>query len=127
MKNPQILMFALVCALFAGCGTGGENDAGGDKLDAFSSTPVSSILADPGRYLGSEVGVSGAVSRAWDVPFVSDSFYKIYDSGFELWVVSSNAVPPDGETIDVRGLLLQRKIPGFGSLYYLFEQEVHLR
>ena len=64
---------------------------------------VNQILADPSRYQGREVRVSGSVVDSYS--FASRGAYRIDDQSGQLWVVSDRGVPRTGARVTVTGTI----------------------
>ena len=64
------------------------------------------VLAEPEKYLGREITVSGTVAAGLAFEFVSEQPYLLAADGAELWVITKEVLPPEHETITVRGKLV---------------------
>jgi aspartyl/asparaginyl-tRNA synthetase len=65
------------------------------------ATKVADILADPRKYDGQEVTVSGKVTRTTNLMFVK--YFKVDDGSGEIVVVTKRPLPRQGEELRVKG------------------------
>ena len=70
---------------------------------ACASRTVNQVLADPSRYRGREVRLSGAVVDSYS--FVNRGAYRIDDGTGQLWVVSDKGVPRTSARVTVTGTI----------------------
>lgn len=97
-------LFALLAFLAAGC----------------SSTGISQVLADPGKYRDRTVTVRGTVTVGASV--LGRGAYRITDADQGLWVVTTGGVPRKGARVDVTGRVQDGyDLAGLGRLLKLPE------
>jgi hypothetical protein len=70
---------------------------------ACAATTINHILADPSRYRGRDVRVSGSVVDSYS--FANRGVYKINDESGQLWVMSDRGVPRKGARVVVKGTI----------------------
>lgn len=78
---------------------------------------VSEINSDPDKYLGKKVVVSGEVSVPMDMGIMSGFLLKEGDSSL---MVRSDEVPSRGDTVTVRGTLVEGMFTG----HYIYADSV---
>ncbi len=71
------------------------------------STPltIDQIHASPGRYNESPVTVAGTVTQTFAIPVLGQSLVQIDDGTGQIWVKPRQAVPFQGDEIEVSGTL----------------------
>ena len=78
----------------------------GFALVACEKVKIGDINADPGRFLGKEVGVAGTVTQS--IGALGKGIYQVDDGTGRLWVLAlNNGVPSKGAKIGVKGHLTQ--------------------
>jgi len=87
-----ILTLALITAITAGC----------QKVNK-----ISSILEDPGRYMGDEVTVAGEVTkvRSFQLIIAEPGLYRIDDGSGTIWVITKHGVPREGAKVGLKGIV----------------------
>jgi hypothetical protein len=76
---------------------------------------VSDIQANPGKYAGKEVAVSGTVTESFGL--MGNGAYQIDDGSGKIWVLSQGfGVPGKGARVGVTGTLTQGATFGTRSL-----------
>lgn len=73
-------------------------------------TSISEIVANPARFEGQEVKVSGVVTSAAKVPFVDMKAYVIRDEDAELTVTTLGSLPAVNERVSVQGKIASAAI-----------------
>jgi len=67
---------------------------------------IGQINADPGRFMGKEVGVVGTVTQS--IGALGRGIYQVDDGSGRLWVLALNGgVPSKGARVGVKGHLTQ--------------------
>jgi len=62
---------------------------------------IEDVLADPGRFQGTEVELSGTVGDS--LGFLGRGFYRLEDETGAIWVFSTSGVPRRGVQVTVAG------------------------
>jgi hypothetical protein len=68
---------------------------------ATTSTSLTEVMKDPGRYRGKHVSVAGMVTSSGSI--AGRGLYRIADGAAELWVASDAGVPRKGARVFVAG------------------------
>ena len=63
---------------------------------------IGKINADPGRYEGKEVGITGRVTNSYGVPLVGGA-YELDDGTGKIWVISRRGSPTRGAQVGAKG------------------------
>jgi hypothetical protein len=71
---------------------------------ATTSTSVTEVMKDPGRYRGKHVSVAGMVTSSGSI--AGRGLYRIADGEAGLWVASDSGVPRKGTRVIVAGRIL---------------------
>jgi hypothetical protein len=66
-----------------------------------STTTISHINADPGRFRNKEVAIAGRVTDSYGV--LGNGAYEIDDGTGRLWVVTRRGVPSRGSQVGAKG------------------------
>lgn len=69
----------------------------------FTCTPIGQIVASPAKYDGKTVHVRGTVGQS--LGLFGKGGYRLSDRTGRIMVVTSTGIPPDGEVVDVRGVV----------------------
>lgn len=114
--------------LLAGC-IEGRRDIGPEvKKTAVqpkeTGMAIADIFAAQETYKGKEVVVSGKVLPGLAFEFISEQPYRIIQGESLLWVITSEASPPEGAFITVRGRIASPyQIKGRSYQLALLEEE----
>ena len=71
----------------------------------IGTTKIADLLANPQKFSGREVVVSGTVTNVLKLPFLTTSLYTIRDASGEIVVSSSREPPLVGAELHVKGAL----------------------
>lgn len=66
-----------------------------------SQTNIAKINADPGRYRGKEVGITGTVTDSYGV--LGNGAYEIDDGTGRIWVATRRGIPSRGSRVGAKG------------------------
>jgi hypothetical protein len=78
----------------------------GLALVACEKVKIGDINADPGRFMGKEVGVVGTVTQS--IGALGKGIYQVDDGTGRLWVLAMNhGVPSKGAKVGVKGHITQ--------------------
>lgn len=74
-------------------------------LSGCASTKISDILANPDKYVGTEVRVSGTViDRYWvDILGLKAGAYQIDDGSGKIWVITNQEPPAEDKKASAKG------------------------
>jgi hypothetical protein len=93
MRAKRLVFFAAVCVMAL-------------TLAACEKVKIGDINADPGRFMGKEVGVVGTVTQS--VGALGRGIYQVDDGTGRLWVLAmSHGVPSKGAKVGVKGHITQ--------------------
>jgi hypothetical protein len=93
MKAKRLVFFAAVLVMAF-------------MLVACEKVKIGDINADPGRFMGKEVGVVGTVTQS--IGALGKGIYQVDDGSGRLWVLSMNhGVPAKGAKVGVKGHITQ--------------------
>jgi len=85
------------------------------------ATKVADILADPRKYDGREVTVSGTVTKTTNLVFVK--YFKVDDGSGEIVVVTERPLPRQGEELRVKGKVNEKFAVGNEHFVVIEERE----
>ena len=89
------------------------------SCDRLMGTKISTIVADPGRYEGQDVTVTGTVTERIDVPSVR--CYVLSDGNRSIGVVTKGDLPVPGAKVKARGRVQQAFAIGVRKLLVIIE------
>ena len=93
----------------------------GLAMVACEKVKIGDINADPGRFMGKEVGVVGTVTQS--IGALGKGIYQVDDGTGRLWVLAmSRGVPTKGAKVGVKGHLTS-SITFLGTNYATVLQE----
>jgi hypothetical protein len=64
---------------------------------------IKEIKKSPDRFENRSVTIRGKVSSGTRLPFMTQAFYEVDDGSGSIMVITRKAIPPDGDTVFVRG------------------------
>jgi len=82
----------------------------------FGYTSIKSIVQNPSQYQGKEVKVRGTVSGVTQIPFVNSRFYTLTEDNYQIVVTTKGALPAQGESVAVAGIVDNVAIIGNESI-----------
>lgn len=105
--RSRLIVLGLAAALIAACST-------------LFATKIGDILASPGAYEGKDVTINGKVTATHNLVFVK--YYQVDDGSGEIGVVTTSALPKEGDKVRVRGRVNQAFAVGSSRLIVIVEK-----